>query len=329
MSKKSLGIARRLDETASTRPSISPTNMLHVSDTLESSNDIKNIDKNQIYPNPLNEKYMRNVTDNDIKALQSSIEEETMFHNLVVISDNDRYRLISGEKRWKAIMCMNEENYNRLFPSGIPCKVLNADAANDATDELILLLTCNVIVFSNGVQDPEQLNDLIKAYQERGLNRKEIVTFLSNKLKTSENTIRLLYNKAQAIKKLCELYESERITLTALGVLAQSKEDIQKKYVEYILDNYDASTVVNQAEAYNIKKLIKKSKAEPNTVESKEFITIRSSNDTARKTYLKIKKLNLNNVSKTESELCLKELKETQELLNECIKSFTDRIQNQ
>lgn len=327
MSKAQINIGGRLNQSVSMRPTIG--SMMQVGETLSSDSDIKMIDRNKIYPNPLNEKYMKGVSEKDITALQKSIESETLLHNLVVLNDgNDKFRLISGEKRWRAIQGISEHKYHEIFPSGIPCKVLDMTPIHDETDELILLLTCNVIVFSNGLPDTDQLMDLIKSYQKKGVDRKDVISYLSGKLQSTESSIRLLYNRSQAIEDLTELFNEHIISSTALGVLAQSKPEIQETYVVYIREHYTKENPVDQKEAYNIKKAVKRKDLPDTTVTSKTFLTIRNNNNSAAKIYTKLKKAKINDMSNTELELCIKELQETRRLLDECINNFSGHINN-
>ena len=47
---------------------------------------------------------------------------------MVVLDDfNGRYRLKDGEKRWTSIMNMSKEEYEKIFPHGIACKVIRPD----------------------------------------------------------------------------------------------------------------------------------------------------------------------------------------------------------
>ena len=95
------------------------------------------IAKEKIQSNPKNEKY----TQDGIESLMESILVNGLRHNLSVLydADQDKYRLISGERRYRAICMMNDKDYNTLFPMGIPCKIEKANI--DDIDEEIMLIS--------------------------------------------------------------------------------------------------------------------------------------------------------------------------------------------
>ena len=76
------------------------------------------IPKEKITPNEKN----KNYSQNNIEALCESILINGLRHNLSVIHDtaNDMYRIVSGERRFRAINQMDEKTYRELFPAGIP-----------------------------------------------------------------------------------------------------------------------------------------------------------------------------------------------------------------
>ena len=67
--------------------------------------EIKMLRREQIYPNPINEPYMQDVTEEQIRFLYDNIKQNGLMHNLVVLDDlKGRYRLISG---WRSLQCRN------------------------------------------------------------------------------------------------------------------------------------------------------------------------------------------------------------------------------
>ena len=105
--------------------------------------EIKMLRREQIYPNPINEPYMQDVTDEQIRFLYDNIKQNGLMHNLVVLDDlKGRYRLISGEKRWTAIQKMSKEEYEDKFPNGIACKVIRPDLQMMMSGESCLSVMC-------------------------------------------------------------------------------------------------------------------------------------------------------------------------------------------
>lgn len=82
-------------------------------------------------------------TQDGIEALKESIIINGLRHNLSVLynSDNDTYRLVSGERRYHAISSMTDKEYNQLFPAGIPCKIEKSEITE--IDEEIMLISAN------------------------------------------------------------------------------------------------------------------------------------------------------------------------------------------
>jgi hypothetical protein len=298
----------------------------------KSSETDTHVERNLIYPNPLNEKYMKKVTDRDIEMLAESIKDTRLLHNLVVISDGTgRYRLISGEKRWRAINLLSEEEYREKFPTGIMCSILSADEIKDKDDELILLLSANVIVLSNGMYDKEQLCDLIAAYQRKGLARIDIVNYLTDKLNVSASTIRRLYCIAQAIDPLKEICDDGRIPENVLAILAQDKPETQKIYADYINNNYEPGDVISESEAYRIKKEAKRGGRSDSASMSgsKEFNKFYGGFESVDKCMKKMKKANIDAMTQPEVVLCINTLEKNIKLMEECLSVYQEHLKKQ
>ena len=69
------------------------------------------IHRDKIDTNPLNKRYAQD----DIEQLKESIISTGLLHNICLTrdEDTDRYRLISGERRWRAIDLLTEEEYKK------------------------------------------------------------------------------------------------------------------------------------------------------------------------------------------------------------------------
>ena len=129
------------------------------------------IAKEKIQSNPKNEKY----TQDGIESLMESILINGLRHNLSVLydADQDKYRLISGERRYRAICMMNDKDYNTLFPMGIPCKIEKANI--DDIDEEIMLISANHDVRETSMEvkrwEVSRLKELYEAKKRLGKSK--------------------------------------------------------------------------------------------------------------------------------------------------------------
>lgn len=126
------------------------------------------IPKEKIVSNPKNEMY----TQDGIEALKESIIINGLRHNLSVLynSDNDTYRLVSGERRYHAISSMTDKEYNQLFPAGIPCKIEKSEITE--IDEEIMLISANHDVRESSMEvkrwEVSRLKELYEAKKVKG-----------------------------------------------------------------------------------------------------------------------------------------------------------------
>lgn len=204
------------------------------------------IERKKIYPNPINAPYMEGLNKDTFQSLKESIIEVGLMHNLVVLDDgNGGYRLISGEKRWTSINLMTPEEYRSCFPEGgVLCKVLPHDPNLSKIDEAIMLLSCNVFVYSAGAADPRQVRDLIQLYNKKGYQKKQLVAFLQEKLKSiDKKAVYKLVFEANAIEPLAELSNQSKITRSALQVFGslepKDQEAIYQKIIEERIEKVD------------------------------------------------------------------------------------------
>ena len=284
--------------------------------------DFKSIPISKIYPNKLNEPYMDGITEQQIKLLSNNIAKNGMHHNLVVISDMmGKYRLISGEKRWRAINLMTQEQRDQTFPNGVRCKVIEEAATLTEHDELRLLLECNVLTYSNEKPDPKQVRDLMKIYAEDGYDEDEIIEYLGSQLSYSKSTLRRTYGVAQAIEELTELEKSKRLTTAAMRRLCQGNdEELQRRCYEKIIAEYADMPMIDEETANLIKRTCK-DEMKGESHESKACAEIRKINTKYfGKGITSLKKVKKKGMTDIEIELCIKELEDYQRKLGEMIK---------
>lgn len=302
-------------------------------DTLAASKEYKFLPLDTIYNNPINEPYMIGITEEDVKALSENIAADGLMHNLVVIRDDQgRYRLISGEKRWRALCLLSEEVKKEKFPKGVMAKVIDESMIKSKLDEKILLLVCNVFTFSGDMINKKQLADLILCYQEKGAERKEILSFLKNKLNMSDSKLKRLYSEATSIPELYDLcYKEGIITPTALSILAMAKPEKQQQYVDYIHEKYDnpkaseeevgKNPVIDQAVASEIKKKVSKGAA-PKVEGSPEAVKFLKCNMNIKKDIERMKKVNFSKSNEIEIAHAKSELEKTLQSLTELLRQI-------
>ena len=282
------------------------------------------IDRKMIYPNPLNVPYMEGITAEDFHAMKTSILDIGLMHNLVVIKDEaGKYRLLSGEKRWQAINLMSEEEYQKALPHGVEAKVIPYNPSISDDDELIMLLTCNVLVFSSGTPEPKQMRDLIRLYERKGYAKKELVEFLNFYLKKNASTVYKILAESKAIDSLYELYKDKVLSRAALQILGDLDENKQQEVVLKI--KQEKLEKVDEELASSIKKSFKESprkKKEKTINQSLQFIKFEKSLSSASNDLEKTKKLHYNEMESTEISLALAKL----ELLQRHIKEIQEQI---
>lgn len=208
------------------------------------------IPKEKIVSNPKNEMY----TQDGIEALKESIIINGLRHNLSVLynSDNDTYRLVSGERRYRAISSMTDKEYNQLFPAGIPCKIEKSEITE--IDEEIMLISANHDVRESSMEvkrwEVSRLKELYEAKKFKG-EIKNINAEIAKQLNISERQARKYTTAEKLIPELSELLNNNGIDLNQADKFGKLDEDAQKSILTIIKKNGD----IENAEFQSIKKL--------------------------------------------------------------------------
>lgn len=188
----------------------------------------KFIPKDKIVPNPLNDKYSQE----DIEDLRNSILDTGLRHNLSVIydPDNDNYRLISGERRYRAISSMPEKDYAKNFPSGIPCKVEKGTTSE--VDEEIMLITANSDVREKTQEERRwevlRLKDLYEIKKAKG-EITNIGKSIAEKLHISERQAVKYMNTGRLIPELSDMLDANGIKIDEASSFAMLSIEGQKQ----------------------------------------------------------------------------------------------------
>lgn len=195
---------------------------------LQSEYHFKPIDRSLIVPNPMNKKYSQDGID----ELKDSIMDIGLINPLFLIykSDENSYRLVSGERRFRAISSMTEEEYKRHFPTGIPARVKN-EAQITPVDEEITLIVANAMVRdTDAAIKTWQLERLYELYEQKKKNHDvdNIMKYLSKQLNISEATLHRVKNVVDTEPEIRELYDQGSIPLKTAEKLVQVNPAGQK-----------------------------------------------------------------------------------------------------
>lgn len=191
---------------------------------------IKFISIDDIIPNEKNTRYPQI----DIESLSASIEDRGLLHNLVVKPiDDDKYKLISGERRWRAIGLLRTNNLSRfeeLFPGGLlPCKIQNS---NSEIDEEIDLIIANHETRSIDIKDRlADINQLATLYKMRDDGENKSIHALSEiiakHLDVSARQIHKYLSLDKLIPELYEAFQNGDLSITQASKLATLGETEQ------------------------------------------------------------------------------------------------------
>ena len=223
------------------------------------------IAKEKIQSNPKNEKY----TQDGIESLMESILVNGLRHNLSVLydADQDKYRLISGERRYRAICMMNDKDYNTLFPMGIPCKIEKANI--DDIDEEIMLISANHDVRETSMEvkrwEVSRLKELYEAKKLTG-EIKNINAEIAKQLNISERQARKYTTAEKLIPELSDLLNKNNIDLNQADKFGRLDEDAQYQILELVQKNGS----IDNAEYQSIKKISEERAAEAKNKAEKE-----------------------------------------------------------
>lgn len=197
----------------------------------ENAYNIKFISIDDIVPNEKNTRYPQI----DIEALSISIESRGLLHNLVVkpMEDN-RYKLISGERRWRAITLLKENNnirFEELFPGGLlPCKIQNS--TNEIDEEIDLIIANHETRTIDAKERLSDINQLAMLYRmKEGEDGQKSTNALSEmiakQLELSARQIHKYLSLDKLIPELYEAFEEDKLSINAAAKIASLGETEQ------------------------------------------------------------------------------------------------------
>lgn len=192
------------------------------------------IHRDRIDANPLNKRYVQE----DIEQLKESILSTGLLHNICLTKDEGtgRYRLISGERRWRAIGMLTDEEYKSHFPSGIPSHMMVFDSE---ADEEIALIAANVEDRDENQEKKRdsilRLKELYELKRDQGDTQySNINKMIAEKTKMSTRQVTKYTNTAKLIPELQELFNREEIKIDDASGFSVLSEESQRKILGII-----------------------------------------------------------------------------------------------
>lgn len=192
--------------------------------------DIQYIDISKIVKNKFNFYPIINIDE-----LARDIEENGLSHNLMVRPLDDKYEIISGERRFTALKKLQEsgmEEFNKL-----PCKVIEADDIQ----AMIMLIQANAqsreLTESLKLKQVKLLNEL---YAQKKKNKtmltKEIQEEISKSLNLSISQVKKYEAISKATDTIQENFANNNLSFTDAASLARLSEKGQNVAMEIIKD---------------------------------------------------------------------------------------------
>lgn len=190
----------------------------------------------QIVPNELN----KHMPQENIERMADSIKIFGLMHNLDVWydEDNDLYRLVSGERRYRGFCLLKErepEWFRKNYPNGLPCKIEKRN--QEEVDEELHLRIANIEVrnfdpklVAGDVMRTVELLKLKRATGEISNMQKAMAELLS----TTERQAAKYIAAGKIIPELKELFVERKISLNDAEKFSTFSEESQRQIYEMI-----------------------------------------------------------------------------------------------
>lgn len=195
---------------------------------LKSEYNFRPIERNLIVPNPMNDKYSQD----GIEELKDSILDIGLINPLYLIynPETNLYRLVSGERRYRAFCAMTDEEYKSHFPTGIPSRVKNETQITPVDEEITLIVANAMVRDNDSAIKTWQLERLYELYEEKKRNHDvdNILKYLSKQLNISEATLYRVKNVVDTEPEIRELYDQGELPLKTAEKLVQVNPAGQK-----------------------------------------------------------------------------------------------------
>lgn len=250
----------------------------------------------------------------NVDELAEDIKMNGLNHNLVVRKlDNGKFELISGERRYTALIKLVEEG-NEIFAL-VPCKVIEA---NDIDSEIILIQANAQTRELTDIEKLEQVKRLTELYRSKKKNGEKIPGKIRDKiaedLKLSPTQVgRYERINNKLIPELKEVLEKGGLTINNASEFSTLSEDNQKVILEIINNKVEISKEeatqlknklknIEQEKADELKKLENEKIDEIRKIEQEKAEALRN-NKIISEEVLKLKNELNKNENKSEEEI--------------------------
>jgi len=191
--------------------------LINSNDEEDNNNYIKEVSINKIEPN-INQP-RKNFDDEKLKALSESIKQHGVVQPIIVNKENDLYRIVAGERRWRAAR----------IAGLVTIPVIIKELSNKQYMEIALIENLQREDL-NPIEEAEAYNRLINEY---GLTQEEISASVGKSRSAIANSVRLLMLD-EKIKHL--LINNEITSGHARAVLSIEDTENRHKALEEIVN---------------------------------------------------------------------------------------------
>ncbi len=187
----------------------------------------------------------------DLDDLTANIKSCGLITPLTVYKDkSSKYEILSGERRYKALLSINSEN-PELY-SEVPCYVIKDENDTQEMDDLyksLIIETSNLETreFNKNQHRIDMLKIIKKIGEKNDAKRKEIVNLLSNQLKISDRYARMYTEIVEADNdELEKQLVDGKITAQEASIIAGMKKEEQNEVVDRVNQGERASKIINE-----------------------------------------------------------------------------------
>ncbi len=200
----------------------------------ESNNGVIEVEINKIEPGKGQPR--KNFDKEKIEALAASIKEHGIIQPLIVTKEKNIYRIIAGERRWRAAKIAG-------------CKTIPVIERTASTQEIMELALIENIQREdlNPIEEAEAYSNLMKEFS---MTQEQVSSVIGKSRSAVANTLRLL-NFSEKIRTM--LISGEITVGQVRPVLSLEEKELQDKAAVYIAES---GLSARQAELY-VKKLMK------------------------------------------------------------------------
>ena len=273
----------------------------------------------------------------NVDELAEDIKINGLNHNLVVRKlNNDKYELISGERRYTAIKQLLEqeeiEQAKKDILSLIPCKVIEV---NDIDSEIILIQANAQTRELTEIEKLEQVKRLTELYKTKKKNGEKVPgkirEIIANDLKLSPTQVgRYERINKGLIPELKQILENGNLTIANASEFSSLSEDNQRVILDIINNNVEITKEEATALKVKLKKIEQEKADELKKLENEKLIEIQKI-ENEKEEALKSQQLISDEVIRLKAELdksenkTEKEIKELKNQLREELKKDLDK----